>query len=407
MGVRPADPGKSSRVATEVVRVQGRVMEMSFYSLRAVPLVWSTLGLLNHCQPVGPRPEQAYGYLILGHVANGILVSSLADAWCRRALDIAEQIGTPRDVAWMLSRNAAYQVGRGWWADADAGVHRAVEITRNMGDLRLWAECYGQMGLVALYSGQFERGLQAWAEAERLSRRSDNRQVECWALIGRADILVRLGLYEEALVLYEQGIRKIDLDAMKTEVIWAFGMSALARLRTGDERGAYEAADRALAYIVGVTPVAYWTLQGMAATAEVFLSLYEGASERDGRLRSALARRARGACRGLRRYRRRMALGGPHTFLWCGLRAWLRGRRSRAFRLWRRSLTLAEALQMPYERARAAFEIGRHLAPDADGRRHHLHQAADLFERLGAAADLERARRELSTGEAALPARRA
>src|SRR5207253_2762284 len=82
---------------------------------------------------------------------------------------------------------------------------------------------------------------------------------------------------------------------MKTEVIWAFGMSALARLRTGDERGAYEAADRALAYIVGVTPVAYWTLQGMAATAEVVLSSYEAGSERDGRLRPALARRARRA----------------------------------------------------------------------------------------------------------------
>ena len=166
-------------------------------------------------------------------------------------------------------------------------------MTRNVGDLRLWAECHAQMGLVALYTGEFERGLEVWGEAERLSRRSDNRQVECWALIGRADILVRLGRYEEALELYDRGIRKIDLDAMKTEAIWAFGMSALARLRAGDERSAYEAADRAFTYILGMTPVAYWTLQGMAATAEVFLSLLETGGSHDAGFQSVVADRAR------------------------------------------------------------------------------------------------------------------
>jgi len=57
---------------------------------------------------------------------------------------------------------------------------------------------------------------------------------------------------------------------------------------------------------------------------------------------------------------------------------------------------------MPYERARAAFEIGRHLPAHTDGRRHHLRQAVDLFEKLGAAADLARARAALASEASAL-----
>jgi tetratricopeptide (TPR) repeat protein len=390
-GVRPADPVRCRRVATEVARVQARFTETCVYSVRMLPLLWSTLRQINQCRPAGPELELAQAYLIFAQFIGG---PRLFDRWSRDVLTMIERAGTPRDVAWLLSRMAVYDMGRCRWEQADARLTRAIETARDVGDLRLWTECHSLIGAVAHYSGRYERGLRLYADTHGLSRRSGNQQTECWALCGQADLLLRLGRVDEALALYDEGIRKLDLAVMQAEVISAFGMAALARLRAGDEAGAYDAADRALSYIARTSPIAYWTQQGMAATAEVFLTLAESRGY-DG---APFVERAVFACRGLRQYARRFPLGRAHAHLWSGLLAWLRGRRRRARTLWQRAIDAGETLRMPYERARAHLEIGRHLDVGDAERRRHLHDAAELFEKLGAATDLARARAELERG---------
>lgn len=390
------DPVTSQRVAAEIARVQGRLIETSFYSLRAMPIVWSTLQLMNHCQPAGPEMELAHGYMIAIHLADLLPGTSFADRWADRILEIAERAGTPHDVAWCLSRIAVSYMGRCRWPEAEAGLARAIETAHDLGDVRLWAECHSQLGSVALHRGHLERARQLYRDAEGLSRRSGNRQIECWALFGQADALLRLGRHEEALSLYRDGIDRLDLNAMHTEAISGFGMSALAHLCAGDLGAAYDSADRALTFIVGSPPVAYWTQQGTAATAEVFLTLLEATSKSDPRGRSRLVPRVQSACAGLRRYARRFPLGQAHAALWLGTWASLSGRPRRAMRLWRRAIETAARLDTPYERGRAHLEIARTSAPGAVDRGHHLHEAIDVFTRLGAAADLARARRQLA-----------
>jgi tetratricopeptide (TPR) repeat protein len=394
------DPVTSQRVATEIARVQGRLIETSFYSLRAMPIVWGMLHLMNHSQPAGPEMELAHGYMIFIHLADLLPGTSLADAGVGRILEIAERAGTPHDVAWCLSRIAVSYMGRCRWPEAEAGLTRAIETAHDLGDLRLWAECHSQLGAVALHRGRLERARQLYRDTEGLSRRSGNRQIECWALFGQADALLRLGRHEEALPLYRQGIEKLDLNAMHTEGISGFGMSALAYLRAGDLDAAYGSADRALSLIVRSPPVAYWTQQGIAATAEVFLALLEATSELDSRGRSRLVPRAESACAGLQRYARRFPLGRPPAALWLGTRAWLSGRPRRATRLWRRAIETAVRLDTPYERGRAHLEIARTSPPDAADRGHHLHEAIDVFARIGAVADLARARAQLDASPA-------
>jgi len=294
---------------------------------------------------------------------------------------------------------AVNEMGQCRWDEADGHLARAIEMAKDVGDLRVSTECHSLIAAVAHYSGRYERGLRHFADTQGLSRQTGNQQTECWALCGQADLLLRLGRVDEALGLYDEGIDKLDINAMKAESIAAFGMAALARLRAGDEVGAHDAADRALSYIARTAPVAYWTQQGMAATAEVFLTLFErGQGERFGSP-VRLMRRSALACKRLEQFARRFPLGRPHAHLWSGLLAWLQGRRRRALRLWQRSVASAERLRTPYERGRAHLEIGRHLGGEADGRRrYHLDQAADLFEKLGAAAELARARAELERG---------
>jgi hypothetical protein len=48
----------------------------------------------------------------------------------------------------------------------------------------------------------------------------------------------------------------MDEDAVKTDALWGLGMRALARLRLGDEKGAYESARLALTHILGTRPTA-------------------------------------------------------------------------------------------------------------------------------------------------------
>jgi hypothetical protein len=65
------------------------------------------------------------------------------------------------------------------------------------------------------------------------------------------------------------------------------------------------------------------------------------------------------------------------------------GRPRIARALWRRSLTSARRLAMPYDEAQAHLELGRATAGDL--RRWHLAHAIALFARMGATGDLERA----------------
>jgi hypothetical protein len=58
-------------------------------------------------------------------------------------------------------------------------------------------------------------------------------------------------------------------------------------------------------------------------------------------------------------------------------------------------LAAAQKLAMPYDEALAHFEIGRHAS--GDERRDHLDRAADIFKRLGAEYDLQRAQAEIKT----------
>jgi hypothetical protein len=80
----------------------------------------------------------------------------------------------------------------------------------------------------------------------------------------------------------------------------------------------------------------------------------------------------------------------PAALTWEGLRLELAGRHGAARRRWARAAALAARLGMPYDEARARFQLGRHTAGDEGLRQ--LRRAVALFERLGCAYDLAQAR---------------
>ena len=154
-----------------------------------------------------------------------------------------------------------------------------------------------------------------------MTRRSGDAQPTRWALLSEADTLVRLGRPDEALERYDEALPYLVEDSMETEFIWALGMMSLARLRTNDKQRAFELADQALIRIAKSQPVAYWTQHGIAATAEVLLSLLDASWGSRG-TETKLAPRAAAACSALRRFARRFPMGVAQAHLWQGATQW-------------------------------------------------------------------------------------
>jgi tetratricopeptide (TPR) repeat protein len=383
---------RAGTIARELVHVQSRLVETYFFSLDALPLLWVTILMANLCAPFGASPELGKTYMVLALIASGVPARRFSRRWCARSVRIGDQVCAPSDLAYLLTRVNNSRFADCEWDTADPELARAAELGAAVGDRRVWEEARSMQGMSALFQGRFADGVEAWAEAQRSCERSDNWQIECWALMGQADNFVRLGRDEDAVALYQRALDGFADRASTTERIWAYGMLALACARLDRRDDAVRWADEAMTLVNSLRPVAYWTQHGTAAAAEAFLTLAE--TESSGAKRAALLSKAERACGGLRRFARAFRLGQPFALLCAGLEDWLAGREARAMKHWRRCIRLAERLRTPYELGRAHFEIGRHLA-GAD-RRAHLERAATLFEKQGAARDLTRVHAELA-----------
>ena len=85
----------------------------------------------------------------------------------------------------------------------------------------------------------------------------------------------RQGHDRDGIALCGQALALVDETALKTEALLALATIGLARLRSGDLPGAFEAADRVAWHLKSMPPVAYWMQSSLASTAEVLWTLQE------------------------------------------------------------------------------------------------------------------------------------
>src|SRR5262249_54530119 len=107
---------------------------------------------------------------------------------------------------------------------------------------------------------------------------------------------------------------------------------------------------------------------------------------------------ARQACQAARAYASVFPIGRPFASLWEGLLAQLSGHPAKARRAWNRAIAEAQQLDMPYERGRAFFEIGRHLRREDAERSRFLGRAEGIFADLGGVLDRSRALGQIRGG---------
>lgn len=395
--VRSAKPEPALRVAEVAGRVQMRLTEVYFFSLRAMPILWSALRNVNQCEPAGPSAPLAQGYMILAILAGLARARRLGDPWVRRAVDIAAATGLDHTIAWVQTRAAVYSLPDCMWRDLDLALAEASRIADRVGDVRLTAETWVIAGNADLYRGAYLHGMESSRHLEDLSRRSSNTQGECWAVLTQAGLLLRLGQGAEALRCATLALELAHRDTMKSEAICAHAAGALARLLEGDRAGAFDAAERAISQTRETKPVAYWLQNALAVVAETLLSLQEEGWGGSSASPESVKRIAKESVETLWRFGKQITLGRAHAHLWRGLDSWLAGAESRAMRDWEQAAAIGTKLGLRYETARASYEIGRHLPAGAE-RDARLRSARDAFTELGSVRDLARVENVMNGG---------
>ncbi|MGH2592281.1 MAG: AAA family ATPase [Anaerolineae bacterium] len=376
----------------EAVRAYERLIEIYYFSQERPLLLNAAFHALNLSESAGPSPELARAYANTCVVAGLVPLRGLAHAYAQQALATAEHINQLPTQARVLSRTGLYDIGIGHWAQAREALEQAIQIADHLNDQRQWGESAALRAYIVYHQGQFTDSRDQYIEVYARARQSRNLQFQAWGQWGQAHSLVRLGQLDEAVIALKTALEIIaELNDRGAEIL-ATGLLAAAYLRQGERQLARSSADAVIRRVAeSARRFSLADLEGHAGAAEVFLTLWETGGDQPPGERRALAASARVAIQAARHYARIYTIGRPRAWLLQGWYDWLSGDRRRAAQAWRKSLSVAGQLDMPYEEGRAHYEIGRHLDARDPARAQHLSWAGEVFDRIGAVYEAARA----------------
>ncbi|MEW5957938.1 MAG: AAA family ATPase [Chloroflexota bacterium] len=364
-----------------------------YFANKTLLTLYSAYRSLNLAEEAGPSPQLARGYASVGVINSFIPIHRSAEAYCRRARAMAQQIDNLPALAWVSLLSGVYYAGVGRWANAQEWLEQVIDLAQRLGDRSRGDDGVGNLAMVNYFCGRFSQSAQLYDDLLASAARRQDAHNQAWALRGQVYCLLVQGEFHEALARL-QTIQ--DILAQNTHIvdealnIDLHGLLALVHLRRGEAAPALAAADHALHLMAQTSPTSFLSLPGYAGVVETFLTLWE-ADPGNSRLKEA----ARCAGRALRSYTRVFPIGQPQAWLWQGVFEWLSGRPARARKLWLKSRQAARRLDMPYVEGLAHDALGRHLPPGDPGRAEHLAQARAIFARLEAGDNLQRTQKEI------------
>ena len=358
------------------------------YYVDSAPLLtlYVTIRGLNLAERAGALVEMALMYASMALATGLIPRFGLARHYARLALEAGLRTTDSAARGWVHELRGSLAFGFGEWESARTELEQALALFENLGARRPADECRALLGAAAGAHGEFARGLRLWEQVVVNSRRRHDVNATAWGLTGQADNLLSLGRVEEAIARAAEAIALREAYPLQVSEMVRTSTSpvmALARLRR-DEVDLARPELAVGAELVARPPTAPFTYAGHTAVAGAYLAVIEITDRTE---RRAVMKAARRALRHLGAFARVFPIGRPRFLLYRGLLDWADGHPARARRSWEGALAAAGQLDMPYEQALALRELGRR-APLAIERDERLARAAELFRRLGAAADL-------------------
>ena len=370
------------RTYLELTRSYITLGEVCHYAQHLTLGTYATLAGLNLAETVQPSPELARIYANMCFAMGVNRLHCLAQQYGDLAEQTIQNIALSRPcIGWVCMVTGVYKSSLGAWQLARNTLQRSIQVCRQLGDRHQLAQGLAGIALVDHCQGNFDAALDLWQQTYTLGESYGDIQAQAWGLLGQVEEYLCLGDLEPAQPLLETAHTLLeDQDTLVAEQIRLKGVSALMYLRRDERILAQQDAAAALACILQAPPVALYVLEGYGSVVEVYLQLWQAeAASRP--LRPSL--QLRQACTAMHHYAQAFAIGQPRALLWKGVAAWLQGQPRVAQHRWRKALTHAQQLGMPYEQGRIHAQWGQHLESKDPERQWHLEQAHQIFTQLG------------------------
>ena len=343
-------------INAELVHVFERMHEVSYYLGRDADLVLSTTVSLNSAERAGPTPSLAVAYSNAAMMAGVLPLPKLADRYFRLATAASEAAPDLSAESWLLEMEGHY---RGWQGRREQGVtylERAITLARQGGFFRRAdeAECV-RIGL-DIVAGFHGPALDRAASVESGARKRHDGQVQCWAILQRAEAQLIAGNIEAGLASVTSAEPLLS-SLGRPERIWATGLEAYIRYRRQEMDLAGQLVERGSSLALGGPPVHSYCVGACDRLAESAVGMcLDATTKASFRTRAALAERA---CSILARAKRIFANARPSASLHRGtLDIILRKRGPAAVMTdWRRTAGFARELALPYHELRVLSAI--------------------------------------------------
>jgi adenylate cyclase len=320
-----------------------RLAEHAYFDSDTLGVLHGTLKSLNHAHRSGSIVEMTQGYagLAVGFGVSGMV--GLARDYAERALRLAHAHGGDHDrgLAHMMASVALFPSGD--WETAGGHAAHGAALFHATGDTFRRQSCTVLHAYARMARGDYVEARRSLSETPDIAGDIEAASVRAWAAACHGALeSVHASAPEAAL----ESLRDCLADSLEpADRLVCLGPMAQLQLAAGDSEGATLSANEALTMASARAPKLGIGFVSLPRIVETFLAV-----EDRGRAHTAL--------KIARKFASTMRIARPHTDYVAGQLEFAAGRRARARRFWRRGLTTAEAIGMPFEASlcRAALD---------------------------------------------------
>lgn len=360
-----------------------RLNQIHFFRSEKLETVYYVIQGLNLAERTGlGGAEIGRSYATMSTAMGLVPLHGAAEAYARRADEVARNINQIDTVSWISEIRGVYEGGRGKFADAEHYLHRCIDLAEQAGDRRRWNEGTSLLCYTLHYQSKWDEELNYVNQLYASVDRYEDIQVRTVATIAHAEVLLKRGDLGRALQLAFERKPNVEETHVRNNAIRTYGIITQAYLRKGDLVNARQYAEQLGSLIDQSSATAYFIFPGYAGLAEFYLSEWE----RDPS--SANKTLAQKRLKTFGTYARVFEIGKPRFLTYQSWFAWLDGNSEKATSLGEQAIEKAAELGMPYDLGVAHALMGRFMHGDAATQ--HLAKAREIWEDLGAEYELER-----------------
>ncbi|MEX8503546.1 MAG: AAA family ATPase [Leptothrix ochracea] len=390
----PSEELQQALHASAVLGTLGRIYHLiqePFYTMYTIVRRLNVLE--SYANDTSERLEALGGMMYLSTVIGH---HSLAERYANRCLsadDIRRQHPLAHAEA-MVPLSLAYLVQARWELCERTG-NEAAQTFQQLGERQSRMVMISILANAAELQGDFECSAQLYTLVRRLAEEVGDQLGQCWSAGGLAMLAIRQGRYEEGIEWARRGVTLAQASGEAVSYLADTGLLAMSLFEAGQVPAARALVDEGISLLAALphTPTAHHVMNGLDTFSELILRFWElDAPSRGSPSWRRWARHAAMATTRMSGFAKVFTIGSPMAVQRQAMQHWLHGRHAKAIKAWKHAITEGERMRIPFETAKAHFELARHLPPSDPEHHHHTLQALTLFQSIGAYGLAERAR---------------